>query len=54
MTQSSSATKKWPRRSSAKPEQGHLKKAGVGMVKHLKEFRLEDSSKLECRRRSQG
>lgn len=29
------------------PEQGHLKKAGVGMVKHLKEFRLEDSSKLE-------
>ena len=28
-------------------EQGHLKKAGVGMVKHLKEFRLEDSSKLE-------
>ena len=31
----------------SKPEQGHLKKAGVGMVKHLKEFRLEDSSKLE-------
>ena len=30
-----------------KPEQGHLKKAGVGMVKHLKEFRLEDDSKLE-------
>lgn len=29
------------------PEQGHLKKAGVCMVKHLKEFRLEDSSKLE-------
>ena len=29
------------------PEQGHLKKAGVGMVKHLKEFHLEDSSKLE-------
>lgn len=29
------------------PEQGHLKKAGVGMVKHLKEFRLEDSGKLE-------
>ena len=28
-------------------EQGHLKKAGVSMVKHLKEFRLEDSSKLE-------
>ena len=31
----------------SKPEQGHLKKAGVGMVKHLKEFRLEDSSNLE-------
>ncbi len=31
----------------SKPEQGHLKKAGVGMVKHLKEFRLEDSDKLE-------
>ena len=31
----------------SKPEQGHLKKAGVGMVKHLKEFRLEDSSKYE-------
>ena len=30
-----------------KPEQGHLKKAGVGMVRHLKEFRLEDVSKLE-------
>ena len=30
-----------------KPEQGHLKKAGVGNVKFLKEFRLEDSSKLE-------
>ena len=30
-----------------KPEAGHLKKAGVGMVKHLKEFRLADSSKLE-------
>ena len=30
-----------------KPEQGHLAKAGVGMVKHLKEFRLEDDSKLE-------
>ncbi|MBR1565891.1 MAG: 50S ribosomal protein L3, partial [Oscillospiraceae bacterium] len=27
-----------------KPEAGHLKKAGVGMVKHLKEFRLADSS----------
>ena len=31
----------------SKPEQGHLKKAGVGMLKHLKEFRLEDSNKLE-------
>ena len=31
----------------SQPEQGHLKKAGVGMVKHLKEFRLADSSKLE-------
>ena len=31
----------------SKPAQGHLKKAGVGMVKHLKEFRLEDSSKYE-------
>ena len=28
-------------------EQGHLKSAGVGFVKHLKEFRLEDSSNLE-------
>ena len=31
----------------SKPEAGHLKKAGVGAVKHLKEFRLADSSKLE-------
>ena len=31
----------------SKPEQGHLKKAEVGMVKYLKEFRLEDDSKLE-------
>ena len=30
-----------------KPEQGHLKKAGVGMLKHLKEFRLEDCTKFE-------
>ncbi|MBQ6926980.1 MAG: 50S ribosomal protein L3, partial [Oscillospiraceae bacterium] len=30
-----------------KPERGHLEKAGVDMVKHLKEFRLADSSKLE-------
>ena len=31
----------------SKPELGHLKKAGVAPVKHLKEFRLEDLSKLE-------
>ena len=31
----------------SKPEQGHLKKAGVGMLKHLKEFRLEDCAKFE-------
>ncbi|MBQ9663347.1 MAG: 50S ribosomal protein L3 [Oscillospiraceae bacterium] len=31
----------------SKPEQGHLKKAGAHPVKHLKEFRLEDDSKLE-------
>ena len=29
-----------------KPEAGHLKKAGVEAVKHLKEFRLEDVSNL--------
>ncbi|MBE7002340.1 MAG: 50S ribosomal protein L3 [Ruminococcaceae bacterium] len=29
-----------------KPEAGHLKKAGVEAVKHLKEFRLEDCSSL--------
>ena len=29
-----------------KPELGHLKKAGVGNLRHLKEFRLEES-KLE-------
>ena len=29
-----------------KPEAGHLKKAGVEAVKHLKEFRLEDTSAL--------
>ena len=28
------------------PEQGHLKKAGVGMMKHLKEFRLENITEL--------
>ena len=31
----------------SKPEQGHLKKAGVAMVKHLKEFRLEDTKIFE-------
>ena len=31
----------------SKPEQGHLNKAGVGMVKHLKEFRLEETDKME-------
>lgn len=31
----------------SKPEQGHLKKANVGLVKHLKEFRLEDSTAFE-------
>ena len=29
-----------------KPEAGHLKKAGVEAVKHLKEFRLDDCSSL--------
>ena len=29
-----------------KPEAGHLKKAGVEALKHLKEFRLEDCSSL--------
>ncbi len=28
----------------SKPEAGHLKKAGVGMKKYLKEFRLDDIS----------
>ena len=31
----------------SQPEQGHLKKAGVGMMKNLKEFRLEDDSSFE-------
>ena len=31
----------------SKPEQGHLKKAGVAPVKHLKEFRLEETDKYE-------
>jgi len=30
----------------SKPEAGHLKKAGVEAVKHLKEFRLEDTAAL--------
>ena len=30
----------------SKPEQGHLAKAGVGMKKHLKEFRLENCDEL--------
>ena len=30
----------------SKPEQGHLAKAGVGMKKHLKEFRLENSAEM--------
>ena len=30
----------------SKPEQGHLAKAGVGMKKHLKEFRLENAAEL--------
>ncbi|MGM9574347.1 MAG: 50S ribosomal protein L3 [Oscillospiraceae bacterium] len=30
----------------SKPEAGHLKKAGVGMMKHLKEFRLENAEEL--------
>ncbi len=29
-----------------KPEKGHLEKAGVDLMKHLKEFRLEDCSAL--------
>ena len=31
----------------SKPEAGHLKKAGVANLKHLKEFRLEDTGKFE-------
>ena len=30
----------------SKPEAGHLKKAGVGMMKHLKEFKLENAGEL--------
>ena len=29
-----------------KPEQGHLKKAGVGLKKHLKEFKLDNAEAL--------
>ena len=29
-----------------KPEAGHLKKAGVGLMKHLKEFRLEQAAEM--------
>ena len=30
----------------SKPEAGHLKKAGVGMMKYLKEFKLENAAEL--------
>ena len=30
----------------SQPEAGHLKKAGVGMVKHLKEFKLENAAEM--------
>ena len=30
----------------SKPEAGHLKKAGVGMMKHLKEFKLENAAEM--------
>ena len=30
----------------SKPEQGHLKKAGVGLKKHLKEFKLDNAEAL--------
>ena len=33
-------------KSISKPEQGHLKKAGVTMMKHLKEFKLEDADSM--------
>ena len=35
-----------PERKLSKPEQGHLKKAGVGMMKNLKEFHLDDADKM--------
>ena len=31
----------------SKPEQGHLKKAGTGMLKHLKHFSLEETDQFE-------
>ncbi len=30
----------------SQPEAGHLKKAGVGMMKHLKEFKLENAAEM--------
>ena len=30
----------------SKPEAGHLKKNGIGMLKHLKEFKLENAAEL--------
>ena len=30
----------------SKPEAGHLKKAGVGMMKYLKEFKLENAAEM--------
>lgn len=30
----------------SKPEVGHLKKAGTGLMKHLKEFKLEDAGSM--------
>ena len=33
-------------KSLSQPEKGHLKKAGVGMMKHLKEFKLENADSL--------
>jgi len=31
----------------SQPEAGHLKKAGVGMMKHLKEFKLEKAAEMK-------
>ncbi len=33
----------------SQPEAGHLKKAGVGMMKHLKEFKLENAAEMNVR-----